>query len=103
MNTVIVGSGLIGRSWAMVFARGGHAVALWDQEPAQVERALSHIAATLPQMAEEGLIDDPRGVGARISAAATLAEALSLIDVRVLDHLIVAGPNAMSFAERGLL
>jgi DNA repair protein RadC len=33
----------------------------------------------------------------------TLAEALALIDVRVLDHMIAAGPNVMSFAERGLL
>jgi DNA repair protein RadC len=29
--------------------------------------------------------------------------ALSLVDVRVLDHIIVAGPMALSFAERGLL
>jgi len=28
---------------------------------------------------------------------------LSLVDVRVLDHLIVAGNDVMSFAERGLL
>lgn len=33
----------------------------------------------------------------------TLAEALALIDVKVLDHFVVAGPSAVSFAERGLL
>jgi DNA repair protein RadC len=33
----------------------------------------------------------------------TLRTALSLVDVRVLDHLIVAGRNVVSFAERGLL
>jgi DNA repair protein RadC len=32
-----------------------------------------------------------------------LREALALVDIRVLDHLIVAGPDVMSFAERGLL
>ena len=32
-----------------------------------------------------------------------LKEALSLVDVRVLDHLVVAGARAVSFAERGLL
>ena len=32
-----------------------------------------------------------------------LKEALALVDVRVLDHFIVAGPNVLSFAERGLL
>lgn len=33
----------------------------------------------------------------------TLAEALALVDVKVLDHFIVAPGAAMSFAERGLL
>ncbi|MFO0207354.1 MAG: RadC family protein, partial [Betaproteobacteria bacterium] len=32
-----------------------------------------------------------------------LREALALVDVRVHDHLIVAGPATVSFAERGLL
>lgn len=33
----------------------------------------------------------------------TLKSALALVDVRVLDHLIVAGDTILSFAERGLL
>jgi DNA repair protein RadC len=33
----------------------------------------------------------------------TLREALALVDVRVLDHLIVAGSACVSFAERSLL
>ncbi|MDQ5848949.1 MAG: DNA repair protein RadC [Pseudomonadota bacterium] len=33
----------------------------------------------------------------------TLKEALALVDVKVLDHFIVAGNQAISFAERGLL
>jgi DNA repair protein RadC len=32
-----------------------------------------------------------------------LQQALNLIDVNVLDHLIVAGPSCVSFAERGLI
>ncbi len=32
-----------------------------------------------------------------------LKEALALVDVRVLDHFIVAGRQTLSFAERGLL
>lgn len=32
-----------------------------------------------------------------------LRSALALVDVRVLDHLIVAGPFVTSFAERGLI
>jgi DNA repair protein RadC len=32
-----------------------------------------------------------------------LRDALALVDVRVLDHLIIGGDRCMSFAERGLI
>ena len=32
-----------------------------------------------------------------------LKEALSLVDIKVLDHFVVAGHQTLSFAERGLL
>jgi len=32
-----------------------------------------------------------------------LKQALALVDVRVLDHFVVAGAGVLSFAERGLL
>ena len=31
-----------------------------------------------------------------------LKQALSLVDVRILDHFIIAGNNTLSFAERGM-
>jgi len=33
----------------------------------------------------------------------SLRSALALVDIRVLDHIVIAGSNATSFAERGLL
>ena len=33
----------------------------------------------------------------------TLKAALALVDVRVLDHMIVAGPDILSMAEKGLM
>jgi DNA repair protein RadC len=32
-----------------------------------------------------------------------LRDALALVEIRVLDHLIVAGGETMSFAEKGLM
>jgi DNA repair protein RadC len=32
-----------------------------------------------------------------------LKQALALVDIKVLDHFIVAGGAAVSFAEKGLL
>lgn len=37
------------------------------------------------------------------SLTRTLTETLALVDVKVLDHFIVAGASCVSFAERGLL
>jgi DNA repair protein RadC len=34
---------------------------------------------------------------------ANLKQALSLVDVRVVDHFIIAGTKSLSFAERGIL
>jgi DNA repair protein RadC len=33
----------------------------------------------------------------------TLKQALSLVEIKTLDHFIVAGTKTISFAERGLL
>ena len=58
-----------------------HAVALAHNHPSSVAE---------PSRADEYLTQ-------------TLKSALGLVDVRVIDHLIVAGDRVLSFAERGLL
>jgi len=49
----------------------------------------------------------PSGIGEPSSAdkvlTNTLKSALALVDVKVLDHFIVAGRDVLSFAERGLI
>ena len=83
----------------MVFARGGHDVLLWDQDEAQVAKALSHIAATLPLMAAEGLIEDAAGVLARIRAARDLGDALEgagFVQENIVER---AEPKQRLFAE----
>ncbi|MNL53738.1 hypothetical protein D3C87_1770080 [compost metagenome] len=46
---------------------------------------------------------NPEPSGADKALTQRLKEALALVDVRTLDHIIVAGGNTMSFAERGLI
>lgn len=41
--------------------------------------------------------------GADISITKRLKDALGLVDVRVLDHFVIAGNDVVSFAERGLV
>lgn len=83
----------------MVFARGGHEVVLWDQDPAQVEKALAHIKRTLPEMADAGLIEDAGSISRRIGGADTLAGAAA--GAAFLQENIVerAAPKQALFAE----
>lgn len=46
---------------------------------------------------------DPAPSRADEMLTSTLKSALALVDVRVLDHIITAGANSASFAERGLI
>ena len=76
-QVAVIGAGLIGRAWSIVFARAGFEVALWDQFPQAIQPALDFIAERLPELKENGLLEDePAAVMARIRTAKTLADAL---------------------------
>jgi len=72
----IVGSGLIGRAWATIFASHGFEVALHDVVPAAAKAARVHIGKNLRELAGHGLVDDPKASLARIRVATDLADAL---------------------------
>jgi len=52
----IIGSGLIGKSWAMIFASVGYKVVLYDVEASQVARALDNIKAELVEFESAGTL-----------------------------------------------
>lgn len=78
-NVAIVGSGFIGRAWAISFARAGHDVRMWDQSPAATGGARDYIAGVLGDLAANDLLrDQPVDmVLGRIAVVAELAEALA--------------------------
>lgn len=67
-----------------------------------VKGALRHnaAAAILAHNHPSG-VAEPSGADETLTQA--LKAALALVDVRVLDHFIIAGADSLSFAERGLL
>ena len=67
-----------------------------------VKEALRHNAAAVI-VSHNHPSGNPEPSGADKALTQRLKEALALVDVRVLDHVIVGGSNATSFAEHGLL
>jgi L-gulonate 3-dehydrogenase len=72
----LIGAGLVGQAWAIVFGRAGHDVMLYDAEAGALKRARDGIAARLGDLLGFGLVDDPHVVQGRIGYAIGLAEAL---------------------------
>jgi L-gulonate 3-dehydrogenase len=80
-KVAIIGSGLIGRAWAMVFTRAGHPVKLYDAAPGAAEQALALIRQGLEELQDFGLIGESANVVAkRVSAVETLADAVKDAD-----------------------
>ena len=75
-RVAIVGSGLIGRSWAIVFAGGGCEVALYDSSAGTAAQAHALVTEGLAELAAHGLIEDARDAAARVRVAKNLADAL---------------------------
>jgi DNA repair protein RadC len=67
-----------------------------------VKRALHHNAAAviLAHNHPSGIAEPSR---ADIQITRRLVEALALVDIRVLDHLVIGDAEGVSLAERGQL
>ncbi len=79
-RVAVIGSGLIGQAWALVFARGGCEVRLWDGDAAALEGAVDMVASLAAELRTAGLLDDVPALVARIQPVADLAAALEGVD-----------------------
>jgi 3-hydroxyacyl-CoA dehydrogenase len=79
-TVAIVGSGLIGAGWALLFATSGRDVRLYDADPAARGRGLDLAARELAAMEEVGLCDDAAAALARILPCDTLDAAVAAAD-----------------------
>jgi 3-hydroxyacyl-CoA dehydrogenase len=76
----VVGAGLVGSGWAIVFARAGREVRVFDSEVRTLETLPDRLRANLRDLAEFELIDNPDEVFARISVVDSLADAVGDVD-----------------------
>jgi L-gulonate 3-dehydrogenase len=78
-DTAIIGSGFIGRAWAISFARAGARVQLWDQAADQTAGALAYIGGVLEDLARNDLLNGKTSASVLglISIASSMKEALA--------------------------
>jgi L-gulonate 3-dehydrogenase len=76
-KVALVGAGLVGQAWAIVFGRAGHDVVLYDADAGALGRARAGIAARLKDLVAFGLLDDGGAVLGRIRQVENLGEALA--------------------------
>jgi DNA repair protein RadC len=74
--------------------------AVYPREVVKAALALNAVATILVHNHPSGHAEPSR---ADEFLTQTLKAALAMVDVRVLDHLVIAGSGIVSFAERGLL
>jgi L-gulonate 3-dehydrogenase len=81
-KTAVIGSGRIGRAWAIVFARSGFDVKIHDASKEMLAGAIPAIRESIADLARFGLIDEPVDtIVARIAACETLADAVADADL----------------------
>ncbi len=79
MKIAVVGCGLIGRSWSLVFARAGHEVALYDADAGALSAALERVAKALEELGGAGMLaaGEAEVARQRIRPVTSLEEALT--------------------------
>jgi L-gulonate 3-dehydrogenase len=80
-TVAIIGAGLIGRGWAVLFALAGWNVRLFDAAAGQVERCQAMCKLALADMVRYGLAENPAEAHQRIRAARSLADAVADADL----------------------
>lgn len=92
----LVGCGLVGGSWALVFARAGFDVTLYDPSPASLKAAIDFATSAAASLAKQDLLNGqtPADVLGRLKPATNLAEA-----VQDADYIQESAPERLPIKQ----
>lgn len=76
----VIGAGLIGQAWALVFARAGCEVRMWDGDLTALQRARVMVAELAEELQLSGLVDDAARLMLNIRTCDELLDALDEVD-----------------------
>lgn len=91
-HVAVVGAGLVGAGWAIVFARAGVDVRIYDVNADTRAKVLPYITAQLRQLHAHQLIDDVDAVVSHLSVSPSLAHAVEgacYVQESVLEQVAV--------------
>lgn len=72
----IIGAGFVGQSWAILFARAGHQVSIYDANPKRADHVMRDISLKLVELASYDLVEDVDQVKGNIDVAESLSAAV---------------------------
>lgn len=72
----VVGAGSIGVAWAIVFARAGRPVRVYDVDEQRRAAVAGEVRERVAELVEHGLIEDPEALVALVSICASMADAI---------------------------
>ena len=101
MRVVIIGSGLIGRCWSVIFSRAQHEVFLFDTMSSMLDAALAEIKHQLEQLAQFDLLFNQKvdEIFQRIHPVETL-EKLNEIFQQGIDHIQECIPEDLEMKRK---
>ncbi|WP_163559862.1 3-hydroxyacyl-CoA dehydrogenase [Halomonas sp. NO4] len=91
----ILGAGLIGRAWAIVFARAGMPVSLYDVDAGALDKAREAIRQSLDDLQQAGLIEDVEAPLSLIQTESDLARAMA-----GAEYIQECGPEDVEAKQR---
>lgn len=91
----VIGAGLIGRAWAIVFARSGMSVCLYDVDASALGKVRDGIRQSLQDLLQAGLIEDIEAPLSLIQTENDLAHAM-----RGVEYVQECGPEDIDAKRR---
>lgn len=91
----IIGAGLIGRAWAIVFARSGMSVCLYDVDTSSLDQVRDGIRQSLQDLLQAGLVEDIEAPLSLIQTENDLAHAM-----KGVEYVQECGPEDVDAKRR---
>ena len=93
-HVAVIGSGLIGRAWAVIFAKAGCQVSLYDTDPACREGLAEAVKAECEILHRHGLLSDISSVLKKLHISSDLSQA-----VQTADFIQENGPERLEVKQ----